>query len=242
VVSKILRIQEVMNRFIRFTEQVIQYFFASKQQYELRYWKSRYKEEGYTFENSYYRKLMLGIAQEENDNFLKDKIVGDFGCGPRGSLAWAKQAAMRIGIDVLAKRYVECFPTEHLKHQMIYLASTETSIPLPDESLDVLYTVNALDHVAHLEAMCSEMRRVLKRGGLLIGSYNLQHKPTKAEPQKLTEQKLKRMLFNGYEILSWRLSAPGNAKLENIYSPFYSNRLLEPGTGPSILWAKAQKV
>ena len=45
---------------------------------------------------------MLAMAEEPTADFLAGKIVAAFGCGPRGSLVWAPNALLRIGIDVLA--------------------------------------------------------------------------------------------------------------------------------------------
>jgi ubiquinone/menaquinone biosynthesis C-methylase UbiE len=216
--------------------------FLTKASYELSYWKNCFHKEGGKFDNGHYARLMLAIAEEPNDDFLKDKTVADFGCGPRGSLSWAKQASQRIGIDILADMYLKCFPEELGLHNMQYVNSTEMSIPVPDESIDILYTVNALDHVANLPVMCTEIRRILKPGGLIIGSFNLNHKPTKAEPQTISEDLLRAILFNHYEILSWRISAPGVTDFRsNIYSPLYSNQLIDPNGGIAFLWAKVRK-
>ena len=115
----------------------------SKLSYELRYWRERYLKEGRKLRNDFYEKLMLSISDEPSDAFLKGKVVADFGCGPRGSLVWAKNASMRIGIDVLAQRYILHFPTEYRRHDMIYVTSTEYSIPIPDGFCDVVYSVNS---------------------------------------------------------------------------------------------------
>ncbi len=214
----------------------------TKHTHELKYWKECYNKEGHQLINDHYAKLMLGIAGEINDDFLKDKIVGDFGCGPRGSLIWAKQAKQRIGIDVLANQYIACFPKEYLKHGMIYLTCTEQSIPVPDETFDVIYTVNALDHVADLPIMCDELRRILKPGGFIIGSYNLNQPATKAEPQTITEDILNQLLFREYKIISYRVSAPGHPDVyKNAYGPLFENKLIDPKGGEAILWAKVQK-
>jgi len=50
---------------------------------------------------------------------------------------------------------------------MIYLKSTEKVIPLPSEFVDIIFTVNAIDHVNNFEIMCDEIIRVLKPGGIL---------------------------------------------------------------------------
>jgi hypothetical protein len=72
--------------------------------------KERYRLEGNKLDNHFYADLMLSISDEKDDGFLQGKVVADFGCGPRGSLIWAKSASIRIGIDVLAQRYIQEFP------------------------------------------------------------------------------------------------------------------------------------
>lgn len=207
--------------------------------YELRYWRERYAKEGNKLNNDFYAKLMLSISDEPNAEFLKDKVVADFGCGPRGSLVWATGAQMKIGIDVLAQRYIENFPREYLKHDMLYVSSTEHSIPLPDNFCDVVYSVNSLDHVHHLEPICKELRRILKPGGEMIGSFNLNHKPDRAEPQTISEEMLKQLLFRGYEIRHWWASSAG--PVDNLYKPLYDRQLIAPKQGEYYLWARAKK-
>jgi len=219
-----------------------QYAFGTKASCEMSYWKRCFCREGNTFHNSHYRKLILAVAGEEDEGFLADKVVADFGCGPRGSLSWAENAGRRIGIDVLAERYQKAFPYELAKHGMEYITCSEQEIPLPSKTVDILSTVNALDHVRNLDAMCSEIRRIIKPGGLLIGSFNLNHRPTRAEPQLLTERRLDELLFTGFSIEQRRLSAPGKVKSgENLYAPFYTGNLRNPAEGPAFLWVRARK-
>jgi len=233
---------DVMNKIVHYARQGWRHIFLSKLELELSYWKDTFKSENGQFENGFYKKMMLAMAEENNDTFLKGKVVGDFGCGPRGSLAWADAASLRIGIDVIANRYLQCFPAELQKHKMIYVTSSEHSIPIPDATLDILFTVNALDHVTNLSDICSELRRIVKPGGLIIGSFNLNHPPTKAEPQRITEDVIKTLLFRDYEILSWRMSAPDTAdKNKSLYHPLLTNQLIEPGGKPAFLWAKVRK-
>lgn len=207
--------------------------------YELRYWKERYTKEGGLLVNDFYEELMLSISNEEDDSFLKGKTVVDFGCGPRGSLIWAKSANMRIGVDILAQRYLECFPTEYLKHAMIYVASTEASIPIPDEFADIVYSVNSLDHVKNLKPMCDEIRRILKPGGEIIGSFNLNHAPDRAEPQRISEALIRDLLFKDYDLVHWWVSAPG--PVDDLYRPLFSRNLKDPGKGEAYLWARMRK-
>ena len=62
--------------------------FGKKNGGELSYWKSRFEIDNGQFKNSHYKRLMLGMANEQTDGLVKGKIVADFGCGPRGSLTW----------------------------------------------------------------------------------------------------------------------------------------------------------
>jgi len=228
-----------MNRVLHILKPLVKHLAGSKASCEIRYWQKQYRAEGNSFQNSFYSKLMLSISDESDDSFLSNKVVADFGCGPRGSLLWAKSAQLRIGIDLLSTRYLQLFPQELLKHNMVYVTSTEFHIPLPDEFCDVVYSVNSLDHVQNLIPICNELRRILKPGGQLIGSFNLNHPPRKEEPQKLSENTLKKVLFRDYTIKHWWVSAPGSAK--DRYQPLYNRLPIPSSSGEKYLWAKAYK-
>jgi 3-isopropylmalate dehydratase small subunit len=98
---------------------------------ELSFWLNRYICEHKKFQNSHYKKIFLSMMEEENDNFVFGKRIADFGCGPRGSLAWANNAELRVGIDVLSDAYADLFPDNIINHNMIYVKSTEKHIPTP---------------------------------------------------------------------------------------------------------------
>ena len=206
---------------------------------ELAFWKSRLEINHGTFYNGHYERIMLAMAQEPDTGFVKGKVVADFGCGPRGSLVWASSAALRIGIDVLADVYADEFTENILSHGMIYLKATEAVIPLPSAMVDILFTMNAIDHVDHFEKMCAEIIRVLKPGGLFIGSFNLEEPAAATEPQHLTEKRIKESLLDYLDVQSYRVSFSGPDGLE--YDPFYTEPLIyEPGQ-PGILWVRARK-
>lgn len=189
--------------------------FINKCSAELSFWKSRYKRDKGLFDNSQYRTIMLAMAGEQDDDFVNDKIIADFGCGPRGSLEWAKKANLRIGIDILADRYIDLFPNNLLQHNMIYLKSTEKVIPMPSDSVDIMFSLNALDHVDCFNTICDEILRVIKPGGLFIFSINIEGHKTRTEPQNLNQELIKQKLMDFCTIQSYRLSEPGPAK--NMY-------------------------
>lgn len=210
----------------------------AKYRSELAYWQSVHAQKG-RFNNGHYRELMFWVAEETDAEFVRDKVVADFGCGPRGSLAWANAAAQRIGIDVLADRYFDTFPVDLAAHGMIYVRSTETSIPLPTGWVDIMFTINAMDHVDDLPAMAAEIRRTLKPGGELIGSFNIGEPPSVLEPQSLTADGVRRDILAGYEITSFRLARQGPP--EDLFAHVRDGPLdYEPGQR-GILWLRARR-
>jgi SAM-dependent methyltransferase len=213
--------------------------FLAKGHAELEYWRHEHDLAGERFppDNSdHFERLLLAIAGEADATFLAGKVVADFGCGPRGSLAWAKPAAVRIGIDVLADRYCDDFTQDVLAHGMVYLKSTEKVIPLPDEFVDVMFTLNAMDHVADFPTMCSELLRVLKPGGLFVGSFNLGEPPTQTEPQQLDEARIRRYLLDHLDVQAYRLTGKPS---ETSYEPFFHELLPYTPSDEGYLWVRA---
>lgn len=208
---------------------------------EIAFWEEDFRLEGNIFRNNWYKKLMLAIAEEQDDSFLAGKVVADFGCGPKGSLAWTNRPIVKLGIDVLADRYLEKFSDELIRHNMIYVKSTETRIPIPDCYVDYLFTINSLDHVANLEAMTNELLRIIKPGGILLASFNLNEPSTECEPQTLTEEMIKNLLLRYFEVDSYRLAYKDE---EKAYVNIMNNNLVcsLKDDKPAILWVKGRKL
>ena len=213
--------------------------FFKKDVAELSFWRSRLKLDKGKFYNLHYEKLLLAMAEESSDDFLKGKIVADFGCGPRGSLVWARSALLRIGIDVLADRYADEFTENITSHGMIYLKSTEYVIPLPSDFVDIMFTLNALDHVDNFPIMCAEIMRVLKHGGQFIGSFNLAEPPSPSEPQQLNEKIIRDNLLNYLEVQSYRITK--KIPQENVYAPFFNGNVSYELGQEGYLWVRARK-
>jgi SAM-dependent methyltransferase len=213
--------------------------FSNKYHSELKYWKSRFIFDKGKFNNANYERLMLKMAEETNCEFLQGKIVADFGCGPRGSLVWATSALLRIGIDVIADRYANEFKDNLISHGMVYLKSTEFMIPLPSNFIDILFTLNALDHVDNFPDMCNEIIRVLKPGGDFIASFNLEEPATPYEPQQLNEKIIKENLLDCLEIQSYRITEKGPEN--EPYAPFFNGNLSYKPGQEGFLWVRAKK-
>jgi SAM-dependent methyltransferase len=203
---------------------------------EFYYWYIQLQNDGGTFRNGWYRDLMLNIAGETDENFVTEKIVADFGCGPRGSLCWATDARERVGIDVLVDKY-RLLGIE--QQNMRYVQSSEKTIPIETDSVDILFTVNAMDHVDNFEAMCSEVLRILKPGGEFIASFNLEEEATACEPQTLTEDRIRQSLLQHFNIQHYRMAKQGPKG--NGYLHF-GDGSDAPTEGPRYLWVRAQKL
>lgn len=231
--------QKLVSSF-KINPQSIRHFMIGKCDSELMYWRKKFIEEGYQFQNKHYKKLMLNIAQETSDTFLDGKIVADFGCGPRGSLAWTDKPAIKLGIDVLAEKYLENFGDELVKHGMVYVTSSEERIPVPDAFVDCLFTINSLDHVANLEKMIFEIFRILKPGGILFASFNLNEPKTVCEPQSITEEIVQTQILKNFEIQSYRMAYKD---VDNTYLNMWNNNLVASleNNKAGILWVRGQK-
>ena len=227
-----------VRRLLRPLYQVSQ-LWRTKYDAEFAYWVSQFEAAGGRFPNDYYRTLLLAIAQEPDEAFLDGSTVADFGCGPQGSLAWAGSARVRLGLDVLADRYFDRFGACMATHGMVYVRTTEHAIPLPSRSVDVMFTMNALDHVDDLDAMCREILRVLRPGGELIGSFNLDEPPTTTEPQHLDERRLRAVLLDRLEVRSCRFARRGPER--DLYANFAPGREPYVPGEPGFMWVRALK-
>ena len=181
---------------------------------------------------------MLRMAGETDDSFTSERVVADFGCGPRGSLVWAEKARVRIGIDVLADSYVRFgIPSQN----MAYIVSTEASIPLPSRYVDIMFTMNSMDHVANLSQMCDEIHRVIAPGGTLIASFNLNEPATVEEPQTLTMDILWARLLSRFDVHAKRLGARNVSGEGSTYKYMFTEGPPVKPDDPVYLWVRGTK-
>ncbi len=153
---------------------------------ELSYWKERKKEENKLY-NDHYKQFYTSHFRLD-DSFYLNKRVLDIGCGPRGSLEWAKMAKERVGLDPLANEYLKLGADQH---QMRYVNSGSEEIPFDDDYFDIVCSFNSIDHVEDLKRTCEEITRVLKSKGTFLLLTDIHEKPTIAEPQVINWSFLK---------------------------------------------------
>ncbi|MFY9265134.1 MAG: class I SAM-dependent methyltransferase [Solirubrobacterales bacterium] len=152
----------------------------TKEREELGYWKRAYKREDTELENYWYEQFYTAQLGLTHDSY-KGKRVLDIGCGPRGSLEWATEAAERVGLDPLVEDYRELGIDQH---EMDYVASGAESMPFEDGHFDIVALFNSLDHVDDAPKAIAEVTRVTRPGGTALVIVEVNHDPTPAEPHR----------------------------------------------------------
>jgi SAM-dependent methyltransferase len=144
-------------------------------------------------------------------SFYTGKRILDVGCGPRGSLEWAEDAAERVGLDPLVPAYKRLGSG---RHAMRYVAGTAERMPFPNDAFDVVTCFNALDHVEDVDAAAAEITRVTKAGGHLVLVTDVNHKPTRTEPQTFGWEIVDR--FRGWDLVTERHLERGDTVYDSL--------------------------
>ena len=152
-----------------------------KEWVELGFWKfKKIKEKELT--NYHYEYFFTDFFNFKKSDYNNKKVL-DIGCGPRGSLEWAENAALRVGLDTLADKYLKLGAD---KHQMQYANAGAEKIPFPSNHFDVISSFNSLDHVEDLEKVISEIKRVLAPNGVFLLITDIHETPTICEPSSFS--------------------------------------------------------
>lgn len=148
---------------------------------EIDWHQKAYKKREGRSSNSWYEKhytKYFGLSK----SFFTNKRLLDIGCGPLGSLEWADNARVRIGLDPLANEYMKIGASEL---NMTFVLSPAERIPFPDNYFDVVSSFNSIDHVDDVDKVIAEIKRVCKTGGTFLLITDIHEKPTVNEPQKI---------------------------------------------------------
>ena len=154
------------------------YFFGSERAkrastQQLREWQVSSAGWRYNYEISY-RTLdyTFGASVEQ---YLRNKVVLDFGCGMGGAAAaWA---------ELYRLRHIHGFEAEHaLAHgarlfagsksvRAHFTAASGEDLPYRDNSFDAVISLDVFEHVRSIDRCLSECRRVLRSGGVLLAIF-----------------------------------------------------------------------
>lgn len=123
---------------------------------------------------------------------------------------------------------------------MVYITSSEEWIPVPDAFVDCLFTINSLDHVSNLEKMVHEISRIVKPGGILAASINLNEPQTVCKPQVITEEMIRIQILKDFRIQSYRIAYKDTT---STYLNMLNNSLVDSlkNNRAGILWVRGQR-
>lgn len=130
----------------------------------------------YYEDNNYYEIFSLsedyiGKVNDYIKNIVKDKIVVDAGCGTGKYLnTIEKKSKKYIGIDLSAKQ-LEKAKQKSQKDNSIFINSNLSSIPLDDNSVDLIISAWVLGTITDLserEKCLNELKRILKNNASII--------------------------------------------------------------------------
>jgi SAM-dependent methyltransferase len=104
----------------------------------------------------YWREQMelLGVEPQT----INGKTVLDLGCGPVGIVNFLPPTGTRWAVDPLLHRYSERIAAAGVG----FCAGCGEWLPFPNESMDVVFCFNVLDHVSDAGAVLREIYRVLR--------------------------------------------------------------------------------
>lgn len=226
-----------MRRFLRMLEHIYALIFRKKykEAHELAYWRSRMEIEK-KLVNDHYRFFYTDYF-DLSPAFYNDKRILDIGCGPRGSLTWAVNAAERVGLDTLVDKYLAMGADQH---NMQYVNAPAEAIPYVDRYFDVVCSFNSLDHVDSLNDAIKEIHRVLKDSGVFLLIVEINHSPTPTEPVEIRD--LHGLFGALFEIRNQRKYEIG--ELHDIYGQIKANCRYDESDGtdrPAIMTAMLVK-
>ncbi len=157
--------------------------WENSQDGELTFWDNYYKKTKgfipdrifcYKFIGRY--ELLLGNT--------KDKIVVDVGSGPKGGILPTLKCKEKIAIDSLFSKY-EFLGWVYSKQDFIPIISAAEKIPLLNDYADIVFCMNALDHMKNPSIAFIEMSRILKHNGRLFLSVNLRKEEDRSKCHKI---------------------------------------------------------
>jgi len=132
--------------------------------------------EAYYDNNDYYEIFSIAEDSEKKvDNYLinlsKNKIILDAGCGTGKYLpVLEKNAKQYIGID-LSDMQLEKARNKSIKDNSIFINSNINSIPLENNSIDLIvssWVLGTITDLSEREQCLNELKRVLKIDGIII--------------------------------------------------------------------------
>jgi O-antigen biosynthesis protein len=148
-----------------------------------------------------------------------------------GSAMLSRVANTVVGVDI-ARDAVKHSQKTYARKNLQFMVGSCVEIPLPDASLDVVVSFETLEHHDQHDEMMAEVKRVLRRDGLLIISTPDKYRYS-VEPDFKNEFHVRELFHHEFEALLRRHFATAS---------FYGQRVafgsLVVGKGPNVRLAK----
>ena len=174
--------------------------------------------------------------------FVLGKTVLDIACGEGyGSELLGQAASEVIGVDI-DDTIVDVARKRYTRPNLSFRKGSATAIPLEDRSVDVIVSFETIEHLADQNTFWCEIKRVLKKAGVLIISspnrdvYN-QERPSK-NPFHVRELSREELVYE----LSQRFSYHQLFSQANVFGSFIMPVSAEPITHSVISIEPATRV
>jgi SAM-dependent methyltransferase len=134
------------------------------QKREIEYWvKVTEKGEKVPFKSIYrFRELLTLLSNVRDLSFNEEKIV-DIGSGPKCGILPLIKDGFKITIDPLFKERT----IVNVSNNINPLIAVTENLPLRNESFDVIFSINMLDHTKNPFLTIKEIYRVIKKRGIV---------------------------------------------------------------------------
>lgn len=101
-------------------------------------------------------------------NFAEGKVVLDIACGEGyGANLIAEKAEKVIGIDI-DETTINNAAKKYKRPNLVFKKGSATNLPLEENQFDVIISFETIEHIEQQDQMLTEIKKVLKPGGLLI--------------------------------------------------------------------------
>jgi len=147
---------------------------SRKNEEEIAHFRRSFNSKLTAEEKAYSRK----ITTLPQPGTTSESIILDIGCGPYDCISAIP--GIHIFLDDIMDLYVDEI---HATLNGVRVCARTELMPLADDSIDLLYSVNMIDHVDDMPATVAEMHRILKPGGrILMQTYFNSHPLLDTEP------------------------------------------------------------
>lgn len=109
------------------------------------------------------------IVRQVLTELPRKPVIVDLGCGAGNSVDFFRELLPEstwIGVDIADSSEVR----QRKRSDATFMEFDGINIPMPSDSIDLVFNRQVLEHVRYPEALLKSVVRVLKRGGYFIGS------------------------------------------------------------------------